>query len=68
MGRSRRAKFTAGLYYFNNEFEQDWVTGDAFWGILFGGFLRNPDLGGPGVLWSDALVNLVAFAPIAPRL
>ncbi len=36
-GAFERLKFTAGLYYFNNEFEQDWITGDQFWGILFGG-------------------------------
>ena len=33
---------TAGLYYFNTEFEQDWVTGDSFWGILFGAVAYDP--------------------------
>ena len=28
-GAFERAKFTAGVYYFNNEFTQDWITGDA---------------------------------------
>jgi len=30
---------TAGLYYFNNEFEQDWITGDSFWAFVFGTFV-----------------------------
>jgi len=29
---------TAGLYYFNNEFEQDWITGDGFWAFVFSTF------------------------------
>ena len=63
-GTYEKLKFTAGLYYFSNEFEQDWVTGDAFWGILFGGILRNPDLGGPGVS-GLTLCQLGVFAPVA---
>ncbi len=34
--------FTAGLYYFENEFEQDWVTGDSFWNGVFGSFGIGP--------------------------
>ncbi len=34
--------FTGGLYYFNSDFEQDWVTGGAFWSILFGPALAAP--------------------------
>lgn len=33
---------TAGLYYFNNEFTQDWYTGGTFWGTLFGGLVGTP--------------------------
>lgn len=44
-GQWQDVTLTAGLYYFNNEFEQDWVTGDLFWNILFGDLLRAPDLG-----------------------
>jgi len=62
-GAFEKAKFTAGVYYFNNEFTQDWITGDAFWGILFGANLRNPDLGGPGVS-GLALCQAGAFAPV----
>ena len=70
-GAFENLKFTAGLYYFNNEFEQDWITGDTFWGVLFGGLLRAPDIG--AVLGVDALAGvpgLVAcqigvFAPVA---
>ena len=29
---------TAGLYYFNNEFVQDWITGDGFWAFIFSTF------------------------------
>lgn len=29
---------SAGLYYFNNEFEQDWITGDFFWAFVFSTF------------------------------
>ena len=57
-GSFERAKFTAGIYYFNNEFEQDWITGDQFWGILFGGLLRAPSLGAPGVLTEDGIPAL----------
>ncbi len=34
--------FTTGLYWFQNEFTQDWSTGGAFWGILFGAALSAP--------------------------
>ncbi|MEL0217793.1 MAG: TonB-dependent receptor [Gammaproteobacteria bacterium] len=57
-GAFERLKFTAGLYYFNNEFEQDWITGDQFWGILFGGLLRAPSLGAPGVLTEEGIPAL----------
>jgi iron complex outermembrane receptor protein len=33
---------SAGLYYFQNEFTQDWATGGAFWGTLFGGLIGTP--------------------------
>tara|TARA_B110000305_G_scaffold168985_1_gene186814 strand:+ start:529 stop:2880 length:2352 start_codon:yes stop_codon:yes gene_type:complete len=33
---------SAGLYYFNNEFTQDWATGGTFWGTLFGGLVGTP--------------------------
>jgi iron complex outermembrane receptor protein len=38
-GTYENVSFTAGVYYFNSEFEQDWSTGGAFWGILFGAAL-----------------------------
>jgi len=47
---------TAGLYYFNNEFEQDWVTGDSFWGILFGAVAADPGI------WGACTVG--ALAPV----
>ena len=47
---------TAGLYYFNNEFEQDWVTGGRFWAGLFGGVAYTPPV------WATCQAG--AFAPI----
>ena len=44
-GAFDRVRFTAGLYYFKNEFTQDWYTGGQFWASLFGGLLNAPDLG-----------------------
>ena len=35
---------TAGGYYWNSEFEQDWTTGGQFWATLFGGVAYDPDL------------------------
>ena len=41
-GEIGNVKFTAGLYYFENEFEQDWVTGDFFWNGVFASFGLGP--------------------------
>ena len=35
-------KMTSGVYFWNNEFTQDWVTGGRFWATLFGGVAFNP--------------------------
>lgn len=48
--------FTAGVYYWNSEFEQDWVTGDQFWATLFGAVAYDPGL------WGLCLAGV--FAPI----
>lgn len=48
---------TAGAYYWNSEFEQDWVTGGQFWATLFGAVAQTP------ALWQACLGG--AFAPIA---
>ena len=61
-GAFEKAKFSAGLYYFNNDFTQDWITGDAFWGILFGGISET-------LIWvvlayPDCSVPSGAFAPV----
>jgi len=42
---------TAGLYYFNNEFEQDWITGDAFWAFVFGTFVPGVSSAGDPFWW-----------------
>jgi len=41
-GNFGNVSFTTGLYYFQNEFEQDWVTGDLFWNVVFGTFGLGP--------------------------
>lgn len=52
--------FTAGVYYWNSEFEQDWVTGGQFWATLFGAVATDPaawQACGAGALapvWCDA--------------
>jgi len=42
-----RARLITGLYYWNSEFTQDWVTGGTFWSFLsdipFGGAIRTEE-------------------------
>jgi iron complex outermembrane receptor protein len=45
-GSFENLKFTSGIYYWQSEFEQDWVTGGRFWATLFGGVAYNPTLWG----------------------
>ncbi len=45
-GTYDKLKFTAGVYYWNSEFEQDWVTGGLFWSILFGAVAADPGVWG----------------------
>jgi iron complex outermembrane receptor protein len=33
---------TSGIYYWNSEFEQDWVTGGRFWATIGGGIAYDP--------------------------
>ena len=35
-------KMTSGVYFWNNEFTQDWSTGGRFWATLFGAVAYNP--------------------------
>ncbi|MFX3658267.1 MAG: TonB-dependent receptor [bacterium] len=39
-----KVSLSTGVYYWNSEFEQDWVTGGQFWGTLFGGVAADPFL------------------------
>jgi iron complex outermembrane receptor protein len=48
---------TSGVYYWNSEFTQDWVTGGRFWATLFGPVAYTPPL------WQACLAG--AFSPIA---
>ena len=45
-GNFDSVSFTGGLYYFQNEFEQDWYTGDTFWASLLGAIAYDPVLWG----------------------
>ena len=56
--------FTAGLYYFNNEFEQDWVTGDSFWAFVGAGF---GGLDNPGV-WGACVAGLLGQLSCDPGI
>ena len=47
---------TAGLYYWNSEFTQDWVTAGPFWAILIGGVI------GPQANWE--LCQAGVFDPL----
>ncbi|MEQ8860402.1 MAG: TonB-dependent receptor [Pseudomonadales bacterium] len=51
-GTWRDVSFTSGVYYWNNEFEQDWVTDGQLWPVLFGGVAADP------VLWEVCKTNL----------
>jgi iron complex outermembrane receptor protein len=55
-GAWENVNMTAGLYYFDNEFEQDWVTGGAFWSVLFG-----PSFATPGVWQACQTVGIGVF-------
>ena len=55
-GNWENVSLSAGLYYFQNEFTQDWATGGAFWGVLFGGLVGTP------AGWSACQQG--AFAPV----
>lgn len=41
-GKWDNFNFTAGAYFWNSEFEQDWVTGGQFWATLFGAVATDP--------------------------
>jgi len=60
-GQWQNLSMTAGVYYWQSEFDQDWVTGAQFWSILFGGVAADPFLWGlcqnqlPGTqIWCDS--------------
>jgi len=69
-GSFDRVRFTAGLYYFKNEFTQDWFTGGEFWKTLFGAVVNLPDLGAalgvPALNGLDGLTGckVGVFAPV----
>ena len=43
-GNFDKVSFSAGVYYFNQDFTQDWSTADQFWAFLFGGVVADPGL------------------------
>lgn len=54
-GRWDKLTLTAGLYYFNNDFVQDWVTGDGFWASVFRSF--GPGSSAADPVWWGICVN-----------
>ncbi len=46
-GSFENVSLTSGVYYWRNQFDQDWVTGGQFWSTLFGGVAADP------ALWAD---------------
>ena len=43
-GNYDNVSFSAGVYYYNQDFTQDWSTADQFWAFLFGGVVADPGL------------------------
>ena len=43
-GNYEKVSFSAGVYYYNQDFTQDWSTADQFWAFLFGGVVADPGL------------------------
>ncbi len=43
-GNYDKVSFSAGVYYYNQDFTQDWSTADQFWAFLFGGVVADPGL------------------------
>ena len=43
-GNYDKVSFSAGVYYFNQDFTQDWSTADQFWAFLFGAVVADPGL------------------------
>ena len=43
-GNWETVSLSAGLYWFESDFTQDWATGDGFWGFLFGAVVADPAL------------------------
>jgi len=60
-------RFTAGAYFWNSEFTQDWITGGRFWSTLFGGVAADP--GTFGACQAGALAPVFCDAGItAPSI
>ncbi len=57
---------STGVYYFNNEFEQDWVTGGRFWATLFGGVAYDP--GAWGACQAGALAPIWCDQGLSPTV
>jgi iron complex outermembrane receptor protein len=43
-GNWETVTLSAGVYWFESDFTQDWATGDGFWGFLFGAVVSDPAL------------------------
>ncbi len=59
---------TAGLYYFNSEFEQDWVTGDSFWHFIFGTFAPGASSAADPFWWDLCINGLLGAVTCDPAI
>jgi iron complex outermembrane receptor protein len=54
--------FTAGLYYFNSEFDRDWRTGGSFWQNRLGGLFAFAPPPAPGVtFWNLCQAGVIGL-------
>ena len=65
-GEYENISFTAGVYYFENEFEQDWITGGGFWNFVFGSF----GLGAPSdpAAWGACVAGVLGALACDPAV
>ena len=54
-GSYENLNFTAGVYYFNSEFDRDWRTGGSFWQNRLGGLFAFAPPPAPGLTFWGSL-------------
>jgi len=58
-GQWENVTLSAGLYYFNNEFEQDWITGDGFWSFIFTTFAPGASSASDPTWWGLCVAGVI---------